>query len=67
MEKHSYLIDSNDLVDLKVALVDLINRYDAIIAEYDIKNENSYYHMRKKQLIELSDRSAFVKLQMIHH
>jgi hypothetical protein len=64
---HSYIIHSNDLIDLKVALNDLINRYDAVISQYNIKDENSYYHTRKKQLIELAERSAFNKLQMIKH
>lgn len=67
MEKHSYIINSDDLVDLKVALGDLINRYDAIISENKIEDENSFYHRRKRELIQLSDRSEFNKLQMIHH
>lgn len=65
--EHSYIIHSNDLIDLKVALNDLINRYDAVISEFNIKDENNYYHARKKQLIELADKCALNKLQMIKH
>lgn len=67
MEKHSYIINSDDLVDLKVALGDLIIRYGAIISENKIEDENSFYHRRKRELIQLNDRSEFNKLQMIHH
>jgi hypothetical protein len=67
MEKHSYIINSDDLVDLKVALGDLINRYDAIISENKIEDKDSFYHRRKRELIQLNYRSEFNRLKIIHH
>lgn len=63
MSDHSYIINADQLIDLRIALCDLIYRYESYISENDIKG--GFYVDRKNALVKLEQQSNFQNLTLV--